>query len=119
MLFAGVAQPNARFTRMRSDVAKSALSVDMALEAATDQSEMTNLHNPGKQIGEPECPVYDNSCNVTGSAPRSVAEAQASNGGSSGGCSTSRPPSEPGTTTGILLALAGITAVRLGKKRKT
>jgi hypothetical protein len=120
VLFAGIAQPNARITRMRSDVAKSALSVDMALEASSDQSELTNLHTPGQQIGEPECPVYNNSCEVTGSAPRSQVEASSSPGG--GGCATSPPPSkstsEPGIGLGILMALAGIGAVRARRKRR-
>jgi hypothetical protein len=118
VLFNGISGGSARFTRMRSDVAKSALSVDMALEASTDQSELSNIHYPGQQVGEPECAVYNSSCQVTGSAPRSQAQAAAnslSTGG--GGCSTTRPPSEGGATTGVLLALAGIGLVRARKKR--
>jgi hypothetical protein len=104
---------------MRSDVAKSALSVDMALEASTDQSELTNQHNPGQQIGQPECPVYNSSCEVTGSVPRSQAQAAAAAGSpGGGGCTTSRPPSESGTTAGVLVALAGIGIVRARKKRR-
>jgi hypothetical protein len=120
VLFNGIAGPNARFTRMRSDVAKSALSVDMALEASADQSELTNIHYPGKQVGEPECPVYNSSCEVTGMAPRSQAQADANSltTGGGGGCSTTRPANESGAATGALLALAGIGLVRSRKKRK-
>jgi hypothetical protein len=118
VLFAGISQPSVRFTRMRSDVAKSALSVDMALEASTDQSELTNQHNPGQQIGEPECPVYDSNCEVTGTAPRSEAAASSAVGGS--GCTTTRPAreSESSGATGILIVLAGLTLVRAQKKRR-
>jgi len=121
VLFAGVAAPNARFTRMRSDVARSALSVDMGLQASPDQSEMTNLHYPSKQIGEPLCPVYNATCDVTGTAPRSQAQAEtdaaiASAGG--GGCSTSRPQRESGAAVGVLMALAAVSAARAGKKRR-
>jgi hypothetical protein len=118
VLFAGISQPSVRFTRMRSDVAKSALSVDMALEASSDQSELTNQHNPGQQIGEPECPVYDSDCEVTGTAPRSEAAASSSVGGS--GCTTTGPAreSEPSGATGALIVLAGLTLVRAQKKRR-
>jgi hypothetical protein len=121
VLFNGVAGPNARFTRMRSDVAKAALSVDMALEASTDQSELTNVHNPGQQVGEPECPVYNSACEVTGTAPRpaSGSSVTASNdAGGGGGCSTTRPPSEGGATTGLLLGFLGVSAVWSRRKRR-
>jgi len=125
VLFAGIAQPNARITRMRSDVAKAALSVDMTLEASKDQGELTNLHYPGQQIGEPECTVYNNSCEPTGSAPRSQAMAQAAaqatadaNGGG-GGCATSRPSGEPAAGVGAMLALAGLMVVRARKKPRS
>jgi hypothetical protein len=117
VLFAGISQSGVRFTRMRSDVAKSALSVDMALEASSDQSELTNQHNPGQQIGQPVCPVYNDDCEVTGSAPRNQTEgAPGASGG--GGCTTSRPPSESGTTTGVLLGLVGVGVMRSFKKRR-
>ena len=37
-LFAGIAGPNARFTRIRSDIAHTALTADLMLEASTDQA---------------------------------------------------------------------------------
>ena len=39
VFFSGISGANVRITRMRSDIARAALSVDMILEAATDQSE--------------------------------------------------------------------------------
>ena len=116
VLFAGIAAPNARVTRMRSDVAQSALSVDMALGAAADPSELTNIHTATKEIGEPLCPIYSTSnCGqVTGTAPRSVAQAGASS--ESGGCSTAQPrtPTAPALTG--LLALVGLGVLRLRKR---
>jgi MYXO-CTERM domain-containing protein len=124
VLFNGIAGPNVRVTRMRSDVAKAALSVDMILEASADQSELTNLHTPGQQVGEPQCAVYSaNGCTQTGTVPRSVAQAQAAaqgGGGTSvgGGCSTTRPSDSTGTTVGILAALAAAVGVRIRQKRR-
>ena len=112
VLFAGVAQPNVRITRMRSDVAKAALSVDMILQAATDQSELTNQHTAQQEIGEPLCPIYNSSCVQTGTAPRSQAQAIAS-----GGCSTTRPANGAGTTVAFLLGVFGLTAMRLRRNR--
>jgi MYXO-CTERM domain-containing protein len=124
VLFAGVAQPNVRITRMRSDVAQSALSVDMALAASSDQSEMSNIHVAQQQIGEPQCPVYNSSCVAVGTLPRSQAQAQASQSGgsspsASGGCSTTEPPTNTGPTIVFLLGLGGLTAFRIRQKRRT
>ena len=114
VLFNGIAAPNVRITRMRSDIAQSALSVDMSLEATTDQSELTNQHVPQQEIGEPLCPVYDSNCNVTKSVPRS--QTQASPGG---GCSTTRSGRASDSTLGFFLAFFGISAVRARQKRQT
>jgi hypothetical protein len=116
VLFAGVAQPNVRITRMRSDIAKSALSVDMILQATSDQSELTNVHVAQLEIGEPQCPVYENyTCTQVGTAPRSEAQASAAAGGD-GGCSTARPPNRTAPTIATLLGLGGIAVFRSRKK---
>jgi hypothetical protein len=91
-LFAGMNGPNVRVTRMRADLAHTALSADLVIKAATDQSELTNLHYPTQEIGEPLCPTYDSNCNETGEAPRSAAASA-----SSGGCSTTAQRSTLGT----------------------
>ncbi len=114
VLFAGIAPPNVRITRMRSDVAKSALSVDMHLEASKDQSELSNEIVPTQEIGEPACPVYNSNCVQTGIAPRS----QASTSSSGSSCSTTSPRNEVGTTVAFLLGLGGVAAVRSRKKRR-
>jgi hypothetical protein len=113
VLFAGVAGPNARITRMRSDVAHSALSEDMALVASKDTSELSNLHYPKKEIGQPQCPVYDDNCTVTGTVPRDQAVAEAN-----GGCHATRSRSASGTTLALVLSAAGFGVVRIRRRRR-
>ncbi len=90
-LFAGITGPNARITRLRSDIAHAALSADLQLQASSDQSELSNIHNPTQQIGEPQCTVFDTSCNAVGTLPRSEATVLSATSGTNsggGGCST-------------------------------
>jgi hypothetical protein len=125
VLFSGVAEPNVRITRMRSDVAQSALSVDMTLGAPTDQSELTNIHIAQQEIGEPQCPVYNSStCSVVGTLPRSQAQAQAQAqapaptttvSSASGSCSTTSLPSGTGFVS-FLVGLVGLTGLRLRRR---
>jgi len=120
VMFAGVQAPNVRVTRMRSDVAQSALSVDMTLQASSDQSELTNVHVAQLEIGEPQCAVYSAECEQVGTAPRSQAQAQAAALAASGiggaGCATT-PPRDTSMSLGILLALAGVMALRIRQRR--
>jgi hypothetical protein len=118
-LFAGISGQNARITRLRSDIAHSALSQDLQLQASSDQSELSNVRNPQQQIGEPLCEVYNESCEGIGTAPLSTAvalnAAMSSNGG---GCSTEgkRSPSAPA---GLLAGLLGIVGIGLvGRRRR-
>jgi hypothetical protein len=112
VLFAGIAGSNVRITRMRSDVAHSALSEDMVLKASTDPNELTNQHIAGQQIGQPLCPVYDDNCVQTGEVPRDQANSDAS-----GSCNTTRSQSGARTTLALGLAIAAIGAVRLRRRR--
>jgi hypothetical protein len=115
VLFAGIAGPNVRITRMRSDVAHSALTSDMYLQASADQSEVSNLHYPQIQIGQPQCPVYDSStCAQTGTLPRDQAIA-AANGG--GGCNAARRSAGSRTSIAIALGLLGLAAIRNRRRR--
>jgi len=114
-LFAGMNGPNIRVTRMRSDLAHSALSADLVIQAAADQSELTNLHYPTQEIGEPLCPTYDSNCNQTGEAPRSAATSA-----SSGGCSTTAQNSTLGTQVIAVgcIAFLGLGTLRSRRKAK-
>jgi Uncharacterized protein conserved in bacteria (DUF2330) len=53
-LFAGVGSPNARITRLRGDIAHSALKNDLVLQASGDPRELSNQLIPTKQAG-PGC----------------------------------------------------------------
>jgi hypothetical protein len=129
-LFAGIAGPNARVTRIRSDIAHAALGADLQLQASSDQSEVSNIHNPTKEIGEPLCPVFNESCEQTGEAPRSQAEALSEASGSStsgmsaglpGGCSTTEAGAGASSRTalGLFAGLLGFTAVWSRRRRST
>jgi len=118
VLFTGISGPNVRVTRLRSDVAHSALSVDMALAGSTDQSEKTNILNPQKQIGEPQCTVYNSSCVPTGTAPRSQVIASEATGGG-GSCNTSRSSDEgPGAALAIVAGMLGLVVVRARRAKR-
>jgi MYXO-CTERM domain-containing protein len=119
VLFAGIAGPNARITRLRSDVAHSALTSDMVLQASSDPSEVSNLHYPQKQIGQPECPVYKSTtCSQTGTLPRDQAIAAASKGGVGGvGCSATRGSTSSRAPLAIALGLVGLAAIRNRRRR--
>jgi MYXO-CTERM domain-containing protein len=122
VMFAGIAAPNVRITRMRSDVAQSALSVDMQLQASSDQTELSNTLVAQQEIGEPQCPIYSaTTCEATGTAPRSQAQAEAAAQASSiggGGCATTPSHDNTRTTLALLFALGGITALRARRKRQ-
>lgn len=59
-------------TRLRSDLAHSALSEDLALAAPADQSVFSNIRQVTREANEPLCPVYVG-CTQNGVAPRSEA----------------------------------------------
>jgi Uncharacterized protein conserved in bacteria (DUF2330) len=68
-LFAGLAGPNVRVTRIRSDIAHAAMTQDFVLQAASDQSELSNVRNVTKSLNL-TCPTYQ-SCSVIGCAASS------------------------------------------------
>ncbi len=57
-LFAGVSTPNARVTRIRSDIARAALTADLSLQASQDQSVLASNRYPTSSINKPACPKY-------------------------------------------------------------
>jgi hypothetical protein len=78
-LFAGLTGPTVRVTRIRSDIAQTAMTSDFVLEAATDQSELSNIRNVTQSVNE-TCPIYDG-CNVVGSGTLAQAQASVGDGG--------------------------------------
>jgi len=107
-----------RITRMRGDMAHSALAAsDLTLQLSSDQSAMSNLYNPAKQTGEPLCPVYNDSCSVIGSAPRDQATVASSTGG--GGCNAAPSTSGTPATLAGLAGLLGLVVAQARRRRRS
>jgi Uncharacterized protein conserved in bacteria (DUF2330) len=115
VLFAGIAAPNVRITRMRSDVAHSALSVDMILKASADQSELTNLHYLQKTTGPQPCPSYEEYC---GYPQEAGYPGNYDYGLDNGGCSTTGSSSETGITVASILGFIGASAIGARRRRR-
>lgn len=56
-LFHGISQGDLRVTRLRADLAHSALDQDIAFSAPADQSIATNIHTAAKANNAPACPT--------------------------------------------------------------
>jgi hypothetical protein len=98
-LFTGLAGPNVRITRMRSDISHAAMNVDFLLQASGDQSELSNLRTVSQSVNL-TCPTYKG-CGILG------------------GCeSTPTPPTGAGIFA-ALLGIAGLIAVRMFGLRKS
>ncbi len=76
-LFHGIPNGEIRLTRLRADVSKQALAMDLTLNASADQSTLPNTRTVTKELNQPLCPVYVN-CKQTGTAPRDQAAAASS-----------------------------------------
>ena len=76
-LFAGLPGPNARVTRVRSDIAHAAMTADLVFQASADQSELSNIRDVTQSINL-VCPSYGNSCGVSSSGTSSSAGSPAS-----------------------------------------
>jgi hypothetical protein len=113
-LFAGMAGPNVRVTRIRSDIVHAAMTADFVLQASADQSELSNVRTVTKSVNL-TCPIY-NGCSVVGSG--TPAQATASISGR-GGCSASLPPSRGAAASfGVLTAMIGLGAARMARARR-
>jgi hypothetical protein len=107
-----------RVTRMRADLAHAALDTDLVMTAAKDQSELLNLRTVTKERNEPLCPVWTG-CTSTEQAPRSEAAARSSAGGGEEtfSCAAVPEPTTGGVDGWLVVAVAGIAAVRMRIKR--
>ncbi len=120
-LFEGMQGQSVRVTRMRSDVAKTAMNVDFLLQASSDQSEISNVHNLTKYVNL-QCPVYRH-CEVDGfaSTPEEAASRTAANenGGESFACNAaSRHTSRDLGLAGIAGAAALGLAIARARRRR-
>jgi hypothetical protein len=80
-LFVGLTGPTIRVTRIRSDIAQTAMTSDFVLQAASDQSELSNVRTVTQSVNL-TCPIY-NGCNVVGTGTLAQAQASVDDGGES------------------------------------
>jgi hypothetical protein len=88
-LFAGLTGPTVRVTRIRSDIAQTAMTADFVLQAAADQSELSNVRTVTQSVNL-TCPIYDG-CNVIGMGTLAQAQASVDDGGMGGSGSSGTP----------------------------
>jgi hypothetical protein len=86
-LFVGLSGSTVRVTRIRSDIAQTAMTSDFILQAATDQSELSNVRNITQSVNL-TCPIY-NGCSVVGNGTLAQAQASVDGGATSGASSGS------------------------------
>jgi len=92
-LFVGLSGPNVRVTRIRSDIAHSAMTKDFVLQASADQSELSNVRDVTQSINEtcspqPSCPGASGTTATGGTT------------GTSGGISSAAPVADGGAALG-------------------
>jgi hypothetical protein len=141
-LFAGLTGSTVRVTRIRSDIAQTAMTSDFVLQASSDQSELSNVRNITQSVNL-TCPIY-NGCSVVGTGTPAQAQASVDAGPSSGasasgggalgatttgskpsstdgGCSASPPGNVgPGVAFGALAGMLGLfvgRTIRLRRRR--
>jgi Uncharacterized protein conserved in bacteria (DUF2330) len=78
-LFAGLTGSTHRVTRIRSDIAQTAMTTDFVLQAAADQSELSNIRTVTQAVNL-ICPIYSG-CTVIGSGTLAQAQASVSDAG--------------------------------------
>jgi hypothetical protein len=116
-LFAGLSGSTVRVTRMRSDIAQSAMTSDFVLQASSDQSELSNVRNVTKAVNL-TCPIY-NGCNVVGTGTLAQAQASVGDGGAEvdatvGGPGSGQSGGEGATPPGASNPGAPVTTARGG-----
>jgi len=121
-LFKGIPANVSRVTRIRADLARTALATDLLLSASSDQALLPNNRIATKEVSPPLCPVFSD-CAVVGTAPRDEAAAQtaANSGFVSGGkplCTVSSTArNDLGTPTSIVL-MAGFVGLAWTRSRR-
>jgi hypothetical protein len=127
VLFKGIDGPNARITRLRSDIDHTALTVDLIIGASTDQSELSNLLTPAKQIGNPCGPIESDAGTCDGSDECDGGEENVEDDGGSGldsrgGCdcdtAMSQRPIELDVSLLLLSVYLAVIAARSFRRRR-
>ncbi len=128
-MFPGGPTSSVRITRMRADLAHSALANDLFVQASADQSQLSNFYQVTKAINAPTCPAVPDPCPPcdTGGSSGGASSGAGSGGifgqggsgsnaatGGGGGCATARDGED---ANGLGLALAGLAALVVVGKR--
>ncbi|HEX3769531.1 MAG TPA: DUF2330 domain-containing protein [Polyangiaceae bacterium] len=88
-LFVGMAGPSVRVTRVRSDIAQTAMTKDIVFQASSDQSELSNFRNVTQSVNL-TCPIFNGCEQVgTGTPAQAAASIAATGNGSGSGSSSS------------------------------
>jgi hypothetical protein len=129
-LFAGLTGSNVRITRMRSDIAHAAMTVDLRLQASSDQGELSNVRTVTQSVNA-SCPIYSG-CTIVGNGTPAQAAASVATGsgtgtganadrepgadtrtsGGGGGCAAAPATSRSADGLGVLLAIVGLVTWR-------
>ncbi len=122
-------QSDVWITRMRADLAHSALANDLVVQAAKDQSPMSNIYQVQMSINAPACPPTPSVCPPCGDGAGPIGSSSGSSpfpfggaGGSTGtgggsGCAAAPEGHGGKTEPGIELLLAGAVAASILVKR--
>jgi hypothetical protein len=110
-------------TRMRSDLAHSALANDLVVQASADQRQLSNLYQVTKSVNAPSCTPTYCGCNaepgVGGSGGGVLFGSPNGNGGTGGnsGCTAAPEPREESRSTWLDLGLVGVVGASIMGKR--
>jgi hypothetical protein len=125
-LWTGIAAGQDHITRLRSDLAHTALTTDLALVASADQTTLAQVRQPKGEKGQPNCTVWEG-CRSVGIAPRDEAIARsdgASGSNESFACATVGKRASTGmsrstgfATFGGLAAFLGLALIRARRAR--
>ena len=131
-LFPAGESTNVRVTRFRGDIAHTALSHDLVLQASSDQSQMSNVYQVTASVNAPTCPAVPNPCppcdyGSSGSSGSgfggssggifSSSNGSGTSGGHGSGCATAPTAGEDGDSgTPILLGGLVVASVLLTKR---
>jgi hypothetical protein len=144
-LFAGIPGSNVRVTRIRSDIAHTAMTKDFVLQASADQSEISNIRQVTRSVNlvcptYPGCPgngagsgtaggsagyaagsagsVGSTAGSAIGSSATAVGNDVAPAGGGGGCAASSQPRGGLAASLGAMAAMMGLIAARLVRARR-
>jgi MYXO-CTERM domain-containing protein len=116
-----------RITRMRADLSQAALANDLVLQAAADQSTLSNIYTVTKSINDVTCPEVDpTTCGCSGFGGDGAGDGGVDDGGTDGdqpgslgkgssGCAVG-PGGQAGSDVGF--ALTGLVGIALVRARR-